>query len=111
MTPDGTLGGYQEVHRRPPAFGARDGRAYSVDTFVDSEPNADGRYGAALVFIAWEARESASPQGHLETDYLAFGPSPEAAVAPLLTRTLPEIRRTWTVVSTTRDQTVRLKRD
>lgn len=31
---DTTLGGYQHVHGRPPAFGAADGRAYSVATFT-----------------------------------------------------------------------------
>src|SRR5213083_2077885 len=67
---DTTLGGYQEVHGRPPAFGAADGQAYSVDTFADdlAEP---GRYGAALLFVRWG--EGERPVGHLETDYLAFG--------------------------------------
>ena len=32
---DTTLGGYQQVHGRPPAFGAADGQAYSVATFAD----------------------------------------------------------------------------
>jgi hypothetical protein len=80
------------VHQRPPAFGGADGRAYSVATFVDAEPAADGRYGAALVFVAWDARESARPRGHLETDYLAFGLTPDVAVAPLLAMTLEEIK-------------------
>jgi hypothetical protein len=91
LTADRTLGGYQRVHQRPPAFGGADGRAYSVSTFVDPEPDAGGRYGAALLFIAWEGKAE-RPVGHLETDYLSFGPTPDLAVAPLLALTLEEVK-------------------
>ena len=47
---DTTLGGYQTVHGRPPAFGAADGQAYSVAPFADDTAEA-GRYGAALLFV------------------------------------------------------------
>jgi hypothetical protein len=88
---DLTLGGYQRVHERAPAFGGQDGCAYSVATFVDEAPDPDGRYGAALLFIRWsEAGER--PVGHLETDYLAFGRTPAEALAPLLTLTLHEVK-------------------
>ena len=88
---DDTLGGYQRLHGRPPAFGGADGRGYSVSTFVDPEPDASGRYGAALLFVAW-AEGSDKPVGHLETDYLAFGETPEEAVEPLLVLTLHEVK-------------------
>jgi len=86
---DTTLGGYQHVHGRPPAFGAADGQAYSVDTFADdlAEP---GRYGAALLFVRWS--EGERPIGHLETDYLAFGATPDEALAPVLALTLEEVK-------------------
>jgi len=87
---DTTLGGYQQVHQRPPAFGGADGQAYSVAPWVDDIPNADGRYGAALLFVRWAGGEK--PIGHLETDYIAFGSTPEAAVAPLLALTLREVK-------------------
>ncbi len=90
MTDDATLGGYQAVHRRPPAFGGADGRAYSVSTFVDDTPDAAGRYGAALLFVRWG--EGERPVGHLETDYLAFGRTPEEALAPLLALTLQQVK-------------------
>jgi len=32
------------------------------------------------------------PSGHLETDYLAFGDTAEAAVRPLLSLTLQEVK-------------------
>lgn len=93
MTDDGTLGGYQRVHERPPAFEGADGRAYSVATFVDQEPGAGGgeRYGAALLFVAW-SEGSEKPSGHLETECLAFGATPEEALAPLLALPLRNVK-------------------
>ena len=87
---DTTLGGYQQVHGRPPAFGAADGHAYSVDTFAGDAPGGDGGYGAALLFVRWGQGER--PVGHLETDYLAFGPTPDAALAPVLALTLEQVK-------------------
>jgi len=85
---DTTLGGYQQIHGRPPSFGAADGQAYSVDTFAD-DATGDGRYGAALLFVRWG--ESA-PVGHLETEYLAFGSTPDEALAPVLALTLEQVK-------------------
>ena len=87
---DTTLGGYQQVHGRPPAFGAADGQAYSVDTFADDDAGVGGgRYGAALLFVRWG---ESSPVGHLETGYLAFGSTPDEALAPVLALTLEEVK-------------------
>jgi len=86
---DTTLGGYQQVHGRPPAFGAADGHAYSVATFTDDSAAQRG-YGAALLFVRWG--ESGQPVGHLETDYLAFGPTPDEALAPVLALTLEQVK-------------------
>ena len=88
---DTTLGGYQEVHGRPPAFGAADGQAYSVATFADDAADAGGgRYGAALLFVRWG--EGERPIGHLETHYLAFGATPDEAIAPVLALTLEQVK-------------------
>jgi len=86
---DTTLGGYQQVHGRPPAFGTPDGQAYSVATFAD-DTGSDGRYGAALLFVRWG--EGERPVGHLETDYLAFGATPDEALAPVLALTLEQVK-------------------
>ena len=91
MSDDDTLGGYRQVHQRAPAFGGPDGLAYTVATFVDDTPDALGRFGAALLFLRWSTGAD-HPAGHLETDYLAFGPTPEEAEAPLLTLTLAEVK-------------------
>ncbi len=85
---DTTLGGYQQVHGRPPAFGAADGQAYSVAAFTE---DTDGRFGAALLFVRWGEGEQ-RPVGHLETEYLAFGATPDAALAPLLALPLAQVK-------------------
>ena len=91
MTADGTLGGYQRVHQRAPAFGGKDGRSYSVATFVDDRPDSAGRYGAALLFVRW-SEGGERTVGHLESEYLAFGATPDAAVAALHALTLQEVK-------------------
>jgi hypothetical protein len=91
LSEDATLGGYERVHQRPPAFGGSDGQAYTVATLVDDDPDAQGRYGAALMFVRWSSGGERAV-GHLETDYLAFGPSPDAAVAPLLALPLAAVK-------------------
>ena len=85
---DTTLGGYQQVHGRPPAFGAPDGQAYSVATFTDD--TVDGKVGAALLFVRWG--EEGKPVGHLETDYLAFGTTAAEALEPVLALTLEQVK-------------------
>jgi hypothetical protein len=90
VTDDTTLGGYRRVHQRPPAFGGADGQAYSVSAWVDDVPDAAGRFGAALLFVRWSGGER--PVGHVETDYLAFGPTPNEALAPVLALTLREVK-------------------
>ena len=69
---EATLGGYMAQHGRAAAFGGSDGQAYSVGLYVDDEPDARGRFGAALLFVRWDAA-GAAPAGHVETDFLAWG--------------------------------------
>lgn len=84
---DTTLGGYQQMHGRPPAFGAADGQAYSVATFT---ADTDGKFGAALLFVRWG--EGERPLGHLETDFLAFGATADEAQALLEALTLEQVK-------------------
>jgi len=79
------------VHGRPPAFQGVDGASYTVSAFIDDAPGADGRYGAALLFVRWSAG-GARAAGHLETDYLAFGATPEEAAGGVLTLTLHQVK-------------------
>ena len=89
---DATLGGYQRVHERAPAFTGSDGQAYSVGTFVDDAPDAGGRYGAALLFVRWSPAGD-RPVGHLETDYLSWGGTTDQALASLLALSLAEVKQ------------------
>jgi hypothetical protein len=91
MTDDSTLGGYLDLHARPPAFEGRDGRAYSVAIYVDDAPGVDGRFGAALLFVRWTA-EGDRPEGHVESEYLGFGPTPKEAEATVRKLSLWEVK-------------------
>ena len=92
MSGDDTLGGYLQVHDRPPAFEGADGAAYSVAEYVADTPDDKGLFGAALLFVRW-SDSGDQPVGHLETEYLVFGTDPEAATASLRALTLHEIKR------------------
>jgi hypothetical protein len=58
---------------------------------VDDDPDPTGRFGGALLFIRWSTTGERAV-GHLETDYLTFGPTPDTALAPLLALTLQEVK-------------------
>ncbi len=61
-------------HDRAAAFSGSDGEPYSVAVYVEDEPDARGRYAAALLFVRWSAGGD-RPVGHLETPALAWGPT------------------------------------
>ena len=68
-----TLGGYMAVHDRPAAFEGSDGFSYSVEIVVDGTSDRAAPYAAYLLFVRWARIGAQSPEGHLETDYLATG--------------------------------------
>jgi hypothetical protein len=63
-------------HDRAAAFSGSDGFPYSVALWIDDEPDARGRFGGALLFVRWGPSGDA-PAGHLESDYLAWGHTPD----------------------------------
>ncbi|HEY3935543.1 MAG TPA: hypothetical protein VGL65_13110 [Gemmatimonadales bacterium] len=73
-----TLGGYMATHDRAAAFTGSDQLPYSVALWIDDEPDDRGRYGAALLFVRWTAAGD-TPDGHLESGYLAWGSTVEDA--------------------------------
>ena len=91
MTEDETLGGYLNTHHCPPAFSGSDGASYSVEIYVDDQPQDDGRFGAAVLFIRWSESDS-RPAGHLETGYLAHEESPESAKTAVESLTLHDLK-------------------
>lgn len=73
-----TLGGYMAKHERAAAFTGSDSQPYSVGIYLSEEPNERGLYGAALLFVRWSPQGD-RPVGHVETDILVWGKTPEEA--------------------------------
>ncbi len=88
---EATLGGYMAQHGRAAAFGGSDGHAYSVGLYVDDEPDQRGRFGAALLFVRWDAA-GAAPVGHVETEFLAWGRTPGEAEERLKALSLYDVK-------------------
>ena len=86
-----TLGGYMARHERAAAFTGSDGQPYSVAVYVDDEPDPNGRYGAALLFVRW-APAGDRPVGHLETPPLAWGRTPATAEERVLVLSLYDVK-------------------
>jgi hypothetical protein len=73
-----TLAGYMATHERAAAFGGSDGHAYSVGVFVEDDPDPRGLYAASLLFVRWSPAGD-RPVGHVESEVLAHGRTPEEA--------------------------------
>lgn len=86
-----TLGGYMAKHERAAAFGGSDGNAYSVGIYTDDEPDGRGRYGAALLFVRWSPAGD-RPVGHVETETLVWGRTPEEAEERLRALSLYDVK-------------------
>jgi hypothetical protein len=80
-----------EKHQRAAAFGGSDGHAYSVALHVDDEPDEAGRFGAAILFVRWSSGGD-RPVGHVETDYLAWGRTPDEAEQRLRALSLFDVK-------------------
>ena len=74
-----TIGGYAAVHARPAAFDGSDGMSYSVEIVVDETEISGRPYGAYFMFLRWRRVGTQGIEGHLETDYLAYGATEAAA--------------------------------
>lgn len=92
MTDDSTLGGYERVHERPAAFEGSDGHAYSVDVFVDDAPDADGQFGASMLFVRW-SRSGNRADGVLESACVATASSADEAAERVRALTLLEVKQ------------------
>ena len=88
-----TIGGYAAVHARPAAFEGSDGMSYSVEIVVDDTGVAGRPYGAYFLFLRWRRMGTQGVEGHLETDYLAYGPTEEAARDAIGQLTLSAVKR------------------
>jgi hypothetical protein len=68
-----TIGGYMAVHERPAAFEGSDGFSYSVEILVEPDEELQPRWAAFFLFVKWARIGAQSPEGHLESDYIARG--------------------------------------
>ena len=87
---DGTLGGYQSFHNRPPGFEGMDGYPYTVSIEIEKTPDLEAPYSGYLVFPRW-ADTGAGIVGHQETPLLVHGTSREGVEAELEALTLLEV--------------------
>jgi hypothetical protein len=88
---DGTLGGYFEVHDRPPAYEGGDGHPYTVSIEVERTANLRAPYSGYLVFPRW-AQSGVGIVGHVETPTLCEATSENDARAALGALTLREVQ-------------------
>ena len=86
-----TLGGYRAAHGRPPAFEAADGGSYSVEILCDKIGEGDRRFGAYLFFVNWREHDPVAV-AHVESDYVTYGPTEEAATSELAAWPLQKVR-------------------
>jgi len=89
---ESTIGGYMAVHDRPAAFEGTDGFSYSVDILCEPTGDAPGEWGSFLLFIKWARVGAQTPEGHLESDYLARAASEAEAVASLGRLSLDDVK-------------------
>lgn len=93
---ENTIGGYMAVHGRPAAFEGSDGLSYSVAIEADraGDPASDPAraWGAYLLFLRWRRMGPQGIEGHLESPFLAWGATPDAARAALGARSLADTR-------------------
>lgn len=95
---ENTIGGYMAVHGRPAAFEGSDGLSYSVaietDRAGELAPDPARAYGAYFLFLRWRRIGPQGIEGHLESPFLAWGETPDAARAALGALSLAETRTT-----------------
>ena len=88
---DGTLGGYLQIHDRPPAFEGPDGHPYTVSIEVEQTGNLLAPYQGYLVFPRW-APTGLGIVGHAESPTLVECRSRREVEDRLGTLTLLEVQ-------------------
>ena len=90
--PDGSLGGYFDVHNRPPAFEGSDGRPYTVSIEVEKAADPRTPFVGYLVFPRW-ADTGLGIVGHVETPILFRGATSNDVREQAGTLALTEVKR------------------
>lgn len=90
---ENTVGGYAAVHSRAAALEGKDGLSYSLELLTDDTGDPTRPYGAYLVFLQWRRIGEQGIDGHLESDFLAYGKTAADALALAGTTPLLECQR------------------
>ncbi len=67
------------VHARPAAFEGSDGYSYSVELDADATEDPARPWAAYFLFLRWRRMGQQGVEGHLESDYLAWGTTADEA--------------------------------
>lgn len=94
-----TIGGYAAVHARPAAFEGPDGLSYSVELMTDTTGDPARPWGGYLLFMRWARTGEQRVDGHVESDFLAFGATEPEVQRALGALELGEVRAVlWDLV-------------
>lgn len=89
-----TLGGYTAVHDRPAAFEGSDGYSYSVEILAEQEERRHPEpWAGYLFFVKWARMGASAPEGHVESDVLAWGGTEMEARARVGALLLQDVKR------------------
>ncbi len=80
------------VHDRPAAFEGSDGMSYSVAIETGATGEPDRPFGAYFLFMRWRRIGPQGIEGHLETEFLAFGSTAADARSALGSISLEQTR-------------------
>jgi hypothetical protein len=98
-----TVGGYAAVHARPAALEGRDGMSYSLDVLSDTTGDEARPFGAFLLFVQWSRVGAQKAEGHLETDFVAWGDTAADAERAIGAMPITEAQRLLDTLITERD--------
>lgn len=100
---ESTVGGYAAVHARPAALEGRDGMSYSLDVLSDSTGDPARPFGAFLLFVQWSRIGAQKAEGHLETDFVAWGATAADAERAIGAMPITEAQRLLDALIVARD--------
>lgn len=100
---ESTVGGYAAVHARPAALEGRDGMSYSLDVLSDSTGDPARPFGAFLLFVQWSRIGAQKAEGHLETDFVAWGATAAEAERAIGAMPITEAQRLLDALIVARD--------
>ncbi len=89
---ESTIGGYAAVHDRPAAFEGSDGFSYSVELMAEETPDQASPWAAFFLFVKWARLGAQTPEGHLESEYLADGATEREAIEQLGRTPLADVK-------------------